>query len=69
MRILIKATARKPIKQDGYITVSRAANTRRVTELVDCVCPPPIAFGFALQWMDYADTMTLRRSTPDCHRA
>lgn len=37
--------------------------TQRVAHLVDCVYAPPLPIGFARQWMDYAGTLMLRRST------
>jgi creatinine amidohydrolase len=37
--------------------------TQRVARLVDCVCAPPLPIGFARQWMSYAGTLMLRRST------
>lgn len=37
--------------------------TKRVTAQIDCVCAPPIPVGFARQWMNYAGTLTFRKST------
>ena len=37
--------------------------TQRVARLVDCVYVPPLPIGFARQWMSFAGTLMLRRST------
>ena len=37
--------------------------TQRVARLVDCVYAPPLPIGFARQWMGFAGTLMLRRST------
>lgn len=47
----------------GLDTLCSWEVTQRVAKLVDCVCAPPMPFGFARQWMNYAGTLTLQRST------
>lgn len=47
----------------GLDTLCSWEVTQRVAKLVDCVYVPPLPFGFARQWMDYAGTITLRRNT------
>jgi creatinine amidohydrolase len=47
----------------GLDTLCSWEVTQRVASLVDCVCAPPLPFGFARQWMDYPGTLTLRRNT------